>query len=122
MILENPEAGVLRGWPRLKATALYRRCFIGAICEANDRSTELQLPLRSDVRAGSLGALPLEALPLEALLLEELPQDGEGACQERAPPSRLYGSPCLAFSCHARVRWRRRWGLGRRRLGRQRLG
>ena len=71
MILEEPEAGFLRGWPRLKATALYRRCFIEAICKANDRSTELQHPLRSDVRAGCLGALPLEELPLEALPLEE---------------------------------------------------
>ena len=58
--LEDPEAGVLRGWPCLKATALYWRCFIGAICKpATIGAPSSLLPLRSDDRAGSPGAPPL---------------------------------------------------------------
>ena len=73
--LEDPEAGVLRGWPCLKAMALYRRRFIREPFASQQRSEHRApfSPLRSDDRAGSPGALPLEALHLEGLPQEELP-------------------------------------------------
>ena len=77
-LLEDPEAGVLRGWPCLKADGVIKApLFQRAICKpATIGAPSSFLPLRSDDRAGSPGALPLEALHLEGLPQEELPLEG----------------------------------------------